>query len=252
MSNDDFLKRLPEGVSEHLGYYVYIYSDPRTQRPFYVGKGKGNRVLAHFDDVRDTAKTRIVTELRNAGLKPEIEILAHGLKNEEMALRIESAVIDLLRLGTLTNAVRGFKSLQMGRMGLQELAGYYAARPVVVSHPALLIRINRLYRHNMSALELYEATRGIWKLGTRRESVKYALAVFEGVVREVFSVHAWHPERTTPYKTRVQEFGARPASDRWEFVGEVAPKDICALYRGGSVKKYFKQGMASPTVYVNA
>ncbi|MEK7743813.1 MAG: hypothetical protein AAB578_05445 [Elusimicrobiota bacterium] len=252
MSNDDFLKHLPEGVSEHLGYYVYIYSDPRTQRPFYVGKGKGGRALAHLIDVRDTAKTRILTELRNAGLKPKIEVLAHGLTSEETALRIEAAAIDLLGLGALTNAVRGFKSLQMGRMGLLELAGYYAARPIVISHPVLLIRINKLYRHNMLPLELYEATRGIWKLGTRRESVKYALAVFEGVVREVFSVHTWRPERTTEYTTRVQEFGARAASDRWEFLGEVAPKDIRALYKGGSVKNYFKQGMASPTVYVNA
>ena len=31
-----------------LKYYVYVYSDPDTKKPFYVGKGKGNRVFSHL------------------------------------------------------------------------------------------------------------------------------------------------------------------------------------------------------------
>lgn len=43
----------------------------------------------------------------------------------------------------------------------------------------------------MSASELYEATRGIWKVGgSRRTRVKYALAVFEGIVQDVFAVES--------------------------------------------------------------
>lgn len=41
---------LPPGVGEQLGHYVYLYVDPRTGEPFYVGKGVGNRILAHFGD----------------------------------------------------------------------------------------------------------------------------------------------------------------------------------------------------------
>lgn len=26
---------------DELGYYVYVYSNPDTHKPFYVGKGKG-------------------------------------------------------------------------------------------------------------------------------------------------------------------------------------------------------------------
>lgn len=55
--------------------------------------------------------------------------------------------------------MRGWRSLQLGRVPLTELTTYYAAKPVEVKVAALLIRINRLYRHNMSAEELYEATR---------------------------------------------------------------------------------------------
>lgn len=33
-----------------LKYYVYVYSDPDTNKPFYVGKGKENRVFNHLND----------------------------------------------------------------------------------------------------------------------------------------------------------------------------------------------------------
>ncbi len=40
----------------------------------------------------------------------------------------------------------------------------------------------------MTPAELYDATRASWKVGARRESAKYALAVFEGIVREVYEI----------------------------------------------------------------
>ncbi|MCB0251449.1 MAG: hypothetical protein KDI07_22960, partial [Anaerolineae bacterium] len=120
---------LPPGVAERLGWYVYLYVDPRDNRPFYVGKGKGDRVFAHFDDQKDSDKVRIISEIETAGMKPRLDILAHGLKEEEAAFRIEAAAIDLLGIGALSNAVRGWKSLQLGRMTLDHLIGYYAAEP---------------------------------------------------------------------------------------------------------------------------
>ena len=96
----DMESHLPPGVAEHLGHYVYLYLDPRTGEPFYVGKGAGERVLAHFGDVRESEKTRLIAELRAAGISPQLEILAHGLKDEETALRVEAAVIDACLLYT--------------------------------------------------------------------------------------------------------------------------------------------------------
>lgn len=240
--------RLPDGVAEHLGFYVYLYIDPRDGRVFYVGKGKGDRVLDHLSEQRASEKTETIADIRRSGCEPRLEILAHGLKDEETAFRVEAAAIDLMGLGELTNKVRGWKSLQTGRMTLDELAGYYAAKPVTVTDPVLLIRINKLYQHGMSETALYEATRGIWRVGKRRETVKYAFAVFEGVVREVYRIDQWHPARSTPYSTR--DLSERDVTGRWEFTGERAEEKIRGEYRLGSVRQYWSAGNQNPILYV--
>lgn len=44
------LSSFSQKTIEELNYYVYVYSDPDTHKPFYVGKGKGNRVFNHLTD----------------------------------------------------------------------------------------------------------------------------------------------------------------------------------------------------------
>lgn len=39
------------------GYYVYQYIDPRTNLPFYIGKGIGKRYLAHLLETKKTLIT---------------------------------------------------------------------------------------------------------------------------------------------------------------------------------------------------
>jgi hypothetical protein len=120
---------------------------------------------------------------------------------------------------------------------------------VTISEPALLVRINQMYKDGMSTQALYEATRGVWVIGERREAVQYAFAVAQGIVREVYEVHSWHSAGSTPYKTR-------PLHDvsykgRWEFIGEVAPAAIREKYLDCSVADYFPRGAANPIMYVN-
>jgi hypothetical protein len=212
-------------VGERLGYYVYLYSDPRTKEPFYVGKGQGERALSHLADTSESLKVARIKEILAAGLEPQIDILVHGLPSEEAAFRIEAAVIDAIGPDRLTNAVRGWESGKVGRMPLTELVALYGASPVDILHPSLLIRINRLYRYGMGHTALYEATRGIWKLGSNRALARFAFSVFHGVVREVFEIESWHPERTTPYHVRVFE-DPTPMPGRWEFVGRPAEESV--------------------------
>jgi hypothetical protein len=135
-------------------------------------------------------------------------------------------------------------------MPLTELVALYGATRVDVVHPSLLIRINRLYRYGIEDAELYEATRGVWKVGAKRALARYAFSVFHGVVRAVFEIESWHPERTTPYHVRVFD-DPTPMPGRWEFVGNPAEERIRKQYVGGSVQHYFKRGLRSPVVYVN-
>lgn len=240
---------LPSEVADRLGWYVYLYVDPRTSAPFYVGKGRGSRVYAHFSDVKESEKTRLIVELAEAGIEPRLEILAHGLEDEQTAFRVEAAAIDLLGLASLTNQIRGWRSLETGRMTLDELRAFYAAVPVEITDAALLIRVNRFYRRNMSAEELFEVTRGIWRLGPRRHGAEFAFAVFHGVVREVYRIGAWYPAGTLSYATR--DLSQYDLSGRWEFQGEFAAEPLRARYLGRSVRQYFRKGSQAPVLYVN-
>ena len=118
------------------------------------------------------------------------------------------------------------------------------ATPVEVRHKAILITINRLYRSDMSAEELYEVTRGTWVVGPRRAGATYAMAVYKGIVREVYTIEQWFPGGTLGYYTR--DASKFRGTGRWEFKGSVA-NDIRDQYVGFSIGK----GGQNPIRYAN-
>ena len=50
--------RFPPGVGAKLGAYVYLLVDPRTGRPFFVGRGRGDRCFRHVEAARTLAGRR--------------------------------------------------------------------------------------------------------------------------------------------------------------------------------------------------
>lgn len=197
-----------------------------------------------FDpQARHKEKVSRIAELRAAGLEPHIDLLRYSLMDDQAAL-VEAAAIDLMGRPPLTNVMVGHHAQSFGRITSREVITMLTANPVEVREPALLITINKLYRSGMTAEELYEATRGIWKLGRDRERVEIALAVYQGVVREVYRIREWHPAGTLPYRTR--DASGFAATGRWEFEGEVA-HDLRDAYVGFSVGK----GGQNPIRYVN-
>ena len=81
---------------------------------------------------------------------------------------------------------------------------------------ALKFIVNRNYREDMSRDELYEITRGEWKIKNNemRESAEYAVAVAHRVVRGVYKINGW--EEIVHGKNR----------GRWRFSGESADNTI--------------------------
>lgn len=235
--------KITPDIANTLKCYVYVYTDPRNGKPFYVGRGQGNRVFSHLDDSAETEKTATIRAIRESGTEPQIDILRYGLTEAEAAL-VEASAIDLLGLPDLTNRVAGHHERSFGRIGSKELIQMLCAKPVAVRHKAILITINKLYRSNMSAEELYEATRGIWVVGLRREKADYGMAVYQGIVREVYLIEKWHPAGTLLYRTR--DTKGFESSGRWEFEGHVA-SDIRDEYIGRSVGP----GGQNPIRYMN-
>lgn len=237
-------------VERHLGFYVYAYIDPRDKSVFYVGKGVGSRAIAHLNEESESQKVLRILEIRESGSEPRIDIIARGLRDDREATRVEAALIELIGITNLTNIVRGHQSTDFPRRELRHIIHECAARPVEVVHPSVLIRINRSFEYEGSADQLYEATRGVWVIGPRRAMVKFAMAVYAGVIREVYEIESWHPAGSTPYKTRDQNALANNKTNRWEFVGKPADEQLRKQYIGGSVANGFRPGQQSPVMIV--
>jgi len=119
----------------------------------------------------------------------------------------------------------------------------------LIQDSVVLIRISKLFDEMMTQEEMYEATRGVWKVGSRRESAKFAFTVANGEVKEVYEITSWLPAGTTPYKTRLDK--DIQVKGRWEFVGHLASQEIRNSYIGKSVKQYLPRGSANPITYIN-
>ncbi len=97
-------------------HYVYTLRDPRDGKVFYVGKGKGTRMLHHEKDAYkgrspNTAKCLLILEIHRAGLRVITEKV-HEHLHEREALDKEKHLINEIGLGNLTNYHRGTSTLE--------------------------------------------------------------------------------------------------------------------------------------------
>ena len=77
-------------------YYVYAIVDPRTNLPFYIGKGKNSRCFDHLNTRargENKAKDARIDQIRLAGFEPEIKFVQQNL-SEEQAYDLEIAEIN--------------------------------------------------------------------------------------------------------------------------------------------------------------
>jgi hypothetical protein len=237
-----------------LGYYVYIYSDPDSNIPFYVGQGQGNRVFDHLKDRSKCDKVDKISEIRSKGKEPLIEILAYGL-DKDTAVKIEAAAIDLIGINNLTNIQRGHHSAEYGRIGVARLNAMLSKESLSIddiTDDVIMIRINELYRNGMLPYELYDITRSAWAVNINTaKKAKYAFAVYGGIIIEVYSIIEWIKGGGTTMNSN-RKYGENIDKDakRYEFIGNLAPQEIRDKYINKSVANIFRHGARNPIHYV--
>ena len=242
------MKKLPPDIQKKLMWYVYLLSDPNTNEIFYVGKGKGNRVFDHFKNLKkDDPKSKKIKEILSQEKEPKIEFLIHGIENENTIKRIESSIIDLIDKKNLTNKIGGYESSDFGRMDLNQIIGKYSSKKVDVKEKVLLIKLSKSFRYNMSEVELYDYTRGIWIISEKkRKEIEYVFCVYDGIVQETYNVIDWFPGGST-YSVRYDKEEWK-IHERWEFVGNIS-HEMRKKYRHKSVSHYFPSGSRNPVRY---
>lgn len=228
-------------VIEQLGYYVYFLKDPRNEEVFYVGKGFGNRVFEHLacsiESDAVSEKLDRIREIINSNNRVKHRILRHGL-TESSAFEIEAALIDYIGASNLSNLQGGHYSNDFGLKTTDEISAIYDVEELDTELPLVLININRMYRRDMTALELYDATRKSWVIGNRREKATYAIATYKGLTREVYKIDTWFPVEVK-------------GKSRWGFNGDIANEGVRNSLRYRSISSYFLRGAANPIKYVN-
>jgi|LakMenEpi03Aug12_release.lakeMendotaPanAssembly.Ray.scaffolds.fasta_scaffold384667_3 hypothetical protein len=105
-------------------YYVYLLIDPRNNKPFYVGKGCGDRCYEHLKDYENTNqnKLNVIKEIKNDGLEVQVVIINDNLP-EIIAFKIEGFLINTIE--NLTNIVipKNYAKI-VGNFKIEDVARY--------------------------------------------------------------------------------------------------------------------------------
>jgi len=95
-------------------WYVYRLVDPRTNKPFYIGKGNGNRIDAHEQNALDGVchpKCLVIKDIWSQNLQIIKEKVAY-FWDEQGAYDYEYTLIQEIGIDNLTNLVNYTQSVR--------------------------------------------------------------------------------------------------------------------------------------------
>lgn len=114
-------------------YYVYELIDTRVNLPFYVGKGKNNRVYFHLSEKSraksdNERKYNKIQKMREEGYEPEIKIVKYFENEEDSYLYEEELIKKYGRIrydenGILTNICESSRPPALKGKTYQEIYG---------------------------------------------------------------------------------------------------------------------------------
>ncbi len=97
----------------------------------------------------------------------------------------------------------------------------------------------------LSQDELYDGYRGIWRIGKNKISdLKYAFAIHNNIIKNVYLIDSWHNGNTTEYRTIKINPNDPKIKERLEFTGKIA-FDM-QHFIGKDVSAYYSRGEANP------
>lgn len=150
--------------NDHI-FYVYSLVDPRNNLPFYIGKGKGNRIFAHkqaalgskreqelFEPTESESilKLKTIRDILSAGVDVKEYILSYGLTQEE-AFASENALINYAKLIQglpLTNLVSGHGTSAMSVEEIEDQFGYQpmALEEIATNELILAVKVRDAFK----------------------------------------------------------------------------------------------------------
>lgn len=127
---------------------------------------------------------------------------------------------------------------------------------VEITDAVVAINIHQQFPFARNEEDLYNCTRGLWRLDAQRAArAQYLFAVYQGIIKEVYEIHQCIPARneTKEYsRERLLSQGRHmsPALNdrRSEFIGQIASDDIRMKYVGWRVPVRLTQ---NPVRYFN-
>jgi hypothetical protein len=218
-------------VVVRLRSYVFLLVDPRTGRPFAVGRGKGDKCYRTLAALRNgSGDPQVVDRVRKieaGGRQVRVDVLRYGLTGEQARL-VEAAAADALGLAGHPDGQRVTAD----------------ALRSALSRPAKFKRAHQVVLLRLSPSDLGSVARHRWRIGRRWTDVgsprapKWAVIVVDDLVRAVCSIDGWEATGDP----------ASPAT-RYILLGRSDP-EMERRYVGRSVAAYRTTGSPSPVTYV--
>lgn len=227
---------MKESICKRDNWYVYAYYDPKDNEPFYIGKGTDLRAFSHNKGYGSKETSRKINIIRKKGQEPLIKIIARNLP-EDVAYSVEMALIEFIGIEKLTNKQRGRGYRNHGLIPAESMSAYICGESLNVDDfkdsPVIMFRLNRLFRKDMTPVELYDITRHRWRIDlSNAEKCKYAMAVYEGRILEIYEIESWFDAG----RTFILREESLMDTTRKEFVGRICKdKKVRKKFLGKSI-----------------